>query len=143
MPTIRRMRAPLVLLAGLVEDADVAAEVHRLLVGIRDADVVHRPGEPAGEVADLHEDLALVLRLDVPDQVLRLLAGEDGVGDLDRVGVLQRAELDAGRVDQRVGPGELEPVRPALERHVAALLDEGDVLGVVDRELHALPVRAA
>ena len=101
-------RSMLVVLAGAVEDADVAVEVHALLVGIRRAHVVHLPGEAAREVAHLDARLALVCGVDVPDEVLGLLAREHRVQDLDLVGMLQRPELDAARVDERVRPGELE-----------------------------------
>ena len=43
-----------------------------------------------------------------------------------------------GRVDERVGPGELDAVDAFLDREQAVLADHGDVFGVVDRELRAL-----
>ena len=43
-----------------------------------------------------------------------------------------------GRVDERVGPGELDAVDAFLDREQAVLADHGDVFGVVDRKLRAL-----
>ena len=51
----------------------------------------------------------------------------------------EEPQLDRGRVDQRVGPGELQRVDALLEAHHPRLADQREVFGVVDRELHGVP----
>ena len=70
---------------------------------------------------------------DLPAQMV-----SDGVAALARP--TQRA-LDRGRVDQGVGPAELQGVDSLLETHRAGFAYQGEVFGVVDRQLDLLPVR--
>src|SRR5208283_2420229 len=46
-----------------------------------------------------------------------------------------------GRIDERVGPTELQRVGALFEAHLAGLADQGEVFGVVDGKLDALAVR--
>ena len=108
----------LVLLARVVEHPDEALEAHLRLGRVGDADVVGRPADAAGEVRDLDRRLAVELALDVPVEHLRLVVREGRVEHLELVGVGQEPQLDRGRVDQRVGPGELERVDALLEAHL-------------------------
>ena len=52
--------------------------------------------------------------------------------------MVEDAEFDARRVDERIGPGELDAVHALLDREHAVLADHGDVFRVIDRELRAL-----
>ena len=124
--------------ARVVEHAHVAGQVQLGLVLVGDAHVVGRPGDAAGEVADFDGNLAGQLALDVPLQGVVAAGGERGVDQIDLLLVVQDAEVDAGRVDQRVGPRELDAVDPLLDRQQAMLADHGDVFGVVDRQLRPL-----
>ena len=54
---------------------------------------------------------------------------------------VRNLQFDRRRIDQRVGPGELQRVDALLERHDARLADQRDVLAVVDRELHGIAPR--
>ena len=65
-------------------------------------------------------------------------AGKGRIHQIDLVLLVEDAELDAGRVDERIGPGELDAVHAFLDREQAVLADHGDVFGVVDRKLRAL-----
>ncbi len=70
--------------------------------------VVGRPGDAAGEVGDLDRRLAVDLALDVPVEHLRLGVREGRVEHVQLVGLGQEPQLHRGRVDQRVGPTELQ-----------------------------------
>ena len=124
-----------VFLAAVVVDADEAFQLQRLLGGVGDGDVVGGPGDAAGEIGDLDRRCAVDLALHVPVQHLRLVVREGRVEHVQLVGLRQELQLDAGRVDQRIGPTELQRVDPLLERHLPRLADQRDVLAVVDREL--------
>ena len=92
---------------------------------------------PRGEIPDLDGDLAGDLALDVPLQGVVAAGGEGGIDQIDLVLLVEDAEFDAGRVDERVGPGELDAVDAFLDGQQAVLADHGDVFGVVDRKLRA------
>ena len=94
---------------------------------------------PRGEIPDLDGDLAGDLALDVPLQGVVAAGGEGGIDQIDLVLLVEDAELDAGRVDERVRPGELDAVDALLDGQQPVLADHGDVFGVVDRELRAFP----
>jgi hypothetical protein len=64
-------------------------------------------------------------------------AGKGRVDQIDLVLVIEDAEVDARRIDQRVGPGELNPVDALFDRQQAMLADHRDVFGVVNRQLTA------
>jgi hypothetical protein len=64
--------------------------------------------------------------------------GEGGIDQIDLVLLVEDAEFNAGRVDEGIGPGELDAVHAFLDREQAVLTDHGDIFGVVDRELRAL-----
>ena len=49
-------------------------------------------------------------------------------------------ELDRGGVNQGVGPGKLQSVQPFAEGQHPRLLDQRQVGGVVDGQLHGVPV---
>ena len=104
--------------------------------------VVGRPADPAGEVGDLDRRLAVQLALDVPVEHLRLVVREGRVEHLQLVGLGEEPQLDRGRVDQRVGPTELQRVDALLEGHLPGLPDQRQVFGVVDRQLDRVRGRA-
>ena len=79
-----------------------------------------------------------MLALDVPLQGVVAAAGKGGVDQVHLVLLVEDAEVDARRVDQRVGPGELDAVDALLDRQQAVLADHGDVFGVVDGQLRPL-----
>ena len=68
-------------------------------------------------------------------------AGKRGVDQIHLVLVIDDAEVDAGRVDQCVGPRELDAIDARLDREQPMLADHRDVFRVVDRQLGALPAR--
>ena len=124
--------------ARAVEHADVAGQVQLRLVLVGDAHIVGRPRDAAGEVADFDGDLARHLALDVPLQGVVAAGGEGRVDQIDFVLLVQNAEVDAGRVDQRVGPRELDAVDALFDGQQPLLADHRDVFGVVDGQLHPL-----
>ena len=93
---------------------------------------------PRGKIPDLDGDLAGHLALDVPLQGVVAARRERGIDQIDLVLLVEDAELDRGRVDERIGPGELDAVDAFLDGQQAVLADHGDVFGVVDRKLRAL-----
>ena len=64
-------------------------------------------------------------------------AGKVVSDQIDLVLLVEDAEFDARRIDERVGPGELDAVHAFLDGEQAVLADHGDVFGVVDRKLRA------
>ena len=127
--------------ARVVGHADITGQVELRLVLVGNAHVIGAPGEPAGEVADLHGNLAGNLALDVPLQGVVAARREGRIDQVHLVLLIQDAELDRGGVDQGVGPGELDAVDAFLDREQPLLADHGDVFRVVNRELGSLPRR--
>jgi len=107
-------------------------------VPVGDARVLRRPGDAAGEVANLDGQLSRHSALDVPLKGVVSSGGKRGVDQVDLVLVVEDAEVNAGGVDKRVGPGELDAVDPVLDGQQPVLADHRDVFGVVDGELGAL-----
>ena len=130
----------LIFLAAVVGHPHEAVEAELLLVLVGNEQVIGAPGDAAGEVSDLDRRLAVDLALDVPKELLRLVVRESRVEHIELVGAGQELQLDGGRVDERVGPGELQWVDALLERHRAGLAHERQVLAVVDRQLDAIPL---
>ena len=128
-------------LARVVHHADVAGHVQLGFVLVGDAHVVGAPGDAAGEVADLDGNLAGHAALDVPLQGVVAAAGKRRVDQIDLVLLVEDAEVDARRIDQRIGPGELHPVDALLDRQQPVLADHRDVFRVVDGQLRPLPAR--
>ena len=60
---------------------------------------------------------------------------EGGIDQIDLVLLVEDAEFNARRIDERVRPGELDAVHAFLHREQAVLADHGDVFAVVDRKL--------
>ncbi len=54
---------------------------------------------------------------------------------LDHQDAVEDPEIDARRIDQRIGPGELDTVDALLDRQQPMLADHRDVFGVVDGQL--------
>ena len=124
--------------ARAVRHPHVAGHVELRLILIGDADVIGAPGDAAGKIPDLDGDLARHLARDVPLQGVVAACRERRVHQIDLVLMVENPELDAGRVDERIGPGELDAVDAFLDGQEPVLPDHGDVFGVVDRELRAL-----
>lgn len=130
-----------VIFAGVVPDGHVALDRHGFFVLGRDAGVIRRPRDARGEVGDLDRRLAVELTGDVPVEHLRLVVREGGVEHAEFVDVLAlERDLHRCRVDQRVGPRELQRVAALPEGDRARLADQRQVLGVVDRQLHGVPL---
>ena len=64
---------------------------------------------------------------------------EGGIQQFQLFRMGHEPEPDRGRVDERVGPTELERIDAFLEAHLPGLADQGEVFGVVDRQLHGIP----
>ena len=128
-----------VFFARVVVHADKSLETHLRFPSVGDAHIICRPGDAAGEVGNLDRRIAIEFALHVPVEHLRLGVREGGVQHVELIGMREKFQLDARRVDERVGPRELKRVDSFLESHLPRLADQRDVLAVVDRELNSVP----
>ncbi|MCK7580643.1 MAG: hypothetical protein MZV65_36735 [Chromatiales bacterium] len=129
-----------VILAGVIAHPHEAFQLKRFLLGIGDGQIIRRPGDAGGEVADLDGRLAVGVALHVPVQGLRLVVREGGVQHLQAGLRLAEFQFYRSRVDQGVGPGELQGVDALLESHHPAFPYQSQILGVVDGQLHRAPL---
>jgi len=129
----------LVVLAAVVGDPHVPLQAHGPLVGREGPGVEGPPGQAAGQVGDLHRDLAFGLAPNRPHAQVLDPRREGQVRDLDPVHLSLGRNLQAGGIDQGALPGELEAVGPLVQDQGATLPGQGQVRGVVDSQLHAIP----
>ena len=97
-----------------------------------------QPIDAAGEVANLDGDFAGEGGLDAPFQGVADPGREGDIQDVDGIGVGEGLELDAGGIDEGVGPGEFEFIDALAEGQDAGFLDECEVDGIVDGQLNGV-----
>ena len=105
----------LIVLTAAIRHADVALEAHRLLVLRERAHIEGPPGKTTRQVRDLDRHLATDLAADIPQAQILHARRIHQLGDVDLAGVVLGQHLQAGRVDECIGPGELQGVGPFLE----------------------------
>jgi hypothetical protein len=127
--------------AGPVRDPHIARHVELRFILVGDADVIGGPGDARRKIPDLDGNLAGDLAFDVPLEGIVATGREGRVHQIDLILLVEDAELNAGRINQGVRPGELDAVDAFLDREQAMLANHRDVLGVVDRELRAFSRR--
>ena len=127
--------------AGVVEDADITGHVELGFVFIRNAHVIRGPRDAAGEVPDLDGDLAGNLALDVPLQSFIATRRKGGIDQIHLILLIEDAEFDARRIDERIRPGELNAIYALFHGQQAVLADHGNVFRIVNRELRAFTGR--
>src|SRR5689334_14994782 len=124
-----------VIFAAFVIHTHVAGELHGLFVGSRFRDVIGSPTYSTGEIANLDLRLADEIALDAPLQGVADAGRKTDIEDIERVGMSDGAELDRGRIDEGVGPGEFKAVEAFAKGQQPGLPDESEVDRVVDGEL--------